>query len=165
MTRYAAYPTIYAGIQFRSRLEAKWAAYFDARGWAWQYEPFDLHGYTPDFTIIPNHEHRYLGDTQRVHASTLVEVKPATQLGQLGAPIARILKTGWKGPWLVVGADPDIAMEGQGRYHLRRRYLGEEAPEAWAHACNVTQWTPNKEHGLCPKCGKPVMFLHKLVCR
>ena len=31
--------TGYAGTTFRSQLEARWAAYFDQRGIAWQYEP------------------------------------------------------------------------------------------------------------------------------
>ncbi len=46
-----AIPTLYRGVQFRSRLEAKWAAFFDAMGWPWQYEPFDLAGWIPDFLI------------------------------------------------------------------------------------------------------------------
>ena len=58
-----AIPTVYGGVQFRSRLEAQWASFFDLAGWKWQYEPFDLDGWAPDFLIA--------GQTQ-----TLVEVKP-----------------------------------------------------------------------------------------
>jgi len=29
----AAIPTLYKDVQFRSRLEAKWAAFFDLLGW------------------------------------------------------------------------------------------------------------------------------------
>ncbi len=47
----AAIPTLYHGIQFRSRLEAKWAAFFDGLGWPWAYEPFDHAGWIPDFVI------------------------------------------------------------------------------------------------------------------
>lgn len=57
-------PTIYNGIQFRSRLEATWAAFFDLIGWKWEYEPFDMDGWIPDFMIV--------GRDQEV----LVEVKP-----------------------------------------------------------------------------------------
>lgn len=150
MTRYAAHPTVYKGIRFRSRLEARWACYFDQREWPWTYEPFDLHGYTPDFSS----------------SGLLIEVKPATKLGQLSAPIGKIMRAGWTGPWMVVGADPDICMEGRGRYHHRRRYLGTEAPDAWATACNITQWTPSANPPPpCVKCGKPDHFLHKLVCK
>lgn len=45
-------PTIYKGTKFRSRLEARWAAFFDLIGWRYQYEPFDLKGWTPDFQVF-----------------------------------------------------------------------------------------------------------------
>ena len=44
-------PTAYRGTHFRSRLEAKWAAFFDLIGWSWIYEPMDADGYIPDFLI------------------------------------------------------------------------------------------------------------------
>jgi hypothetical protein len=46
-----AIPTVYKGIEFRSRLEAKWAIMFDLFSWSWEYEPIDLNGYIPDFHI------------------------------------------------------------------------------------------------------------------
>ena len=58
-----AKPTLYADTRFRSRLEARWAVYFDAIGLPWVYEPItEHHGYQPDFLI----------------GSTYVEVKPAS---------------------------------------------------------------------------------------
>jgi hypothetical protein len=51
-----AIPTMYRGTQYRSRLEAKWAAFFDLLEWPYEYEPFDLNGWIPDFilkTAIP----------------------------------------------------------------------------------------------------------------
>jgi hypothetical protein len=64
MTYQSAIPTKYKGVQFRSRLEARWAAYFDLvddnpHGIRnpeelrndWEYEPFDLPGWIPDFQI------------------------------------------------------------------------------------------------------------------
>jgi hypothetical protein len=59
-------PTLYAGVRFRSRLEARWAAFFDVIGWEWNYEPFDLYGWIPDFMIIV-----------KTGRPVLVEVKPA----------------------------------------------------------------------------------------
>lgn len=44
-------PTTHAGTNFRSRLEARWAAFFDLVNWSWVYEPFDADGYIPDFLI------------------------------------------------------------------------------------------------------------------
>ena len=51
-----AIETQYKGYRFRSRLEARWAVFFDALGLSWEYEPegFDLgeHGwYLPDFRV------------------------------------------------------------------------------------------------------------------
>ena len=48
--------TRYKGYHFRSRLEARWAVYFDAIGWEWLYETegFSLGGgdfYLPDFLL------------------------------------------------------------------------------------------------------------------
>lgn len=59
-----AIPTKYKGIQFRSRLEAKWASFFDLLNWKWQYEPCDFNGWIPDFAIY-GHD-----------GTTYVEVKP-----------------------------------------------------------------------------------------
>lgn len=51
-----AIETRYKGYRFRSRLEARWAVFFDALGLRWEYEPegFELPGgvrYLPDFRI------------------------------------------------------------------------------------------------------------------
>ena len=63
----AAIETEYRGIKFRSRLEARWAAFFDQCGWSWQYEPVDLNGWMPDFSI---------------EGKCLVEVKPFERCAQ-----------------------------------------------------------------------------------
>lgn len=72
--RFAAIPTEYKGIRFRSRLEAKWAAFFDNVGWKWNYEPDDLHGWIPDFRFgMPTSSDVY------------VEVKPCSSIEELEA--------------------------------------------------------------------------------
>lgn len=43
--------TVYAEVRFRSRLEARWAAFFDLCEIDWDYKPFDLRGWTPDFLL------------------------------------------------------------------------------------------------------------------
>lgn len=63
--KIAAIPTVYRGRQYRSRLEAKWAAFFDLIGWRHEYEPFDLGSWSPDFLI-------HCAGGRRL----LVEVKP-----------------------------------------------------------------------------------------
>lgn len=64
---YAPKPCKYNGIQYRSRLEAKWAAFFEFIGWKYDYEPveFELKGWMPDF---------YISNLQ-----LLIEVKPYSQ--------------------------------------------------------------------------------------
>lgn len=48
-------PTVFDGYRFRSRLEARWAAFFKAMKWTYQYEPegFRINSYTylPDFLV------------------------------------------------------------------------------------------------------------------
>ena len=55
-TKIKAIQTRYNGYKFRSRLEARWAVFFDAMGIEWEYEleGYDLGGdgyYLPDFFI------------------------------------------------------------------------------------------------------------------
>ena len=49
-------PTTYHGYRFRSRLEARWAVYFDVLGARWEYEKegFNVNGtwYLPDFYLV-----------------------------------------------------------------------------------------------------------------
>ena len=64
--------TYYKGYKFRSRLEARWAVFFDACGVKWEYEPegFDLGNglfYLPDFLLHGVHG--------RVEGDLWVEVK------------------------------------------------------------------------------------------
>lgn len=82
-------PTLYAGTQFRSRLKAKWAAFFDLCKWEWTYEPFDLNGYIPDFVL-------------RFYKPVIVEVKPELKLQQFEA---KIDASGWTDEALIVGYD------------------------------------------------------------
>ncbi len=63
-------PTTYNGTRFRSRLEARWAAFFDLLKWDWTYEPLDLGGWSPDFLIR--------GAKDMVY----VEVKPITDIDE-----------------------------------------------------------------------------------
>jgi len=46
-----AKPTEYAGVLFRSKLEATWARFFDVIGISWEYEPTQISGWVPDFLL------------------------------------------------------------------------------------------------------------------
>lgn len=53
----SAIPTVYAGVLFRSRTEARWAKFWDKLDIRWEYEPqgFVTAGipYLPDFAVFP----------------------------------------------------------------------------------------------------------------
>lgn len=65
-----AIPTRYNGVNYRSRLEAKWARFFDLLEWPHEYEPLDLDGYIPDFVL-------------KFKKPIAVEIKPAFNLLEL----------------------------------------------------------------------------------
>jgi len=56
MNNIKAIETRYKGYRFRSRLEARWAVFFDALGMTWEYEPegfeTDAGWYLPDFRVF-----------------------------------------------------------------------------------------------------------------
>jgi hypothetical protein len=61
--------TMYRGYRFRSRLEARWAVFFDAAGIEWQYE---VQGYTVGGV-------NYLPDLWLPRLKTFVEIKPTEE--------------------------------------------------------------------------------------
>ena len=74
-----AHPTKYNGVQYRSRLEARWAAFFDLIGWKHEYEPIDLPGWSPDFRVVFPCGHSECEKTEGKRDGyhvLLVEVKP-----------------------------------------------------------------------------------------
>ena len=86
-----AIPTRYKGILFRSRLEARWSAFFDLLGWPYAYEPIDLRGYILDFILL-------------FKEPVLVEVKPELYFKELAQHEAKLEASGWEKGILIVGA-------------------------------------------------------------
>jgi hypothetical protein len=155
--------TVYAGINFRSRHEATWAAFFDGLGLKWDFEPEDLDGYIPDFRI-----------NFKLHP-LLVEIKPNDK--NIDLDKSKIDCSGWDGDVaiLISGADrfvgwfredntwdravlaaclvctkPTIVHEG-GRWACRSCAASNRsiwwafnARPAWADAKNKAQWRPKK---------------------
>lgn len=87
-----ARPTTYNGIHMRSRLEAKFAAFFDQQGYRWDYEPrcyadaegqylpdFQLHWARPAFVEIKGATPSCLFDVQ-AQMQTVWSSEPAAQL-------------------------------------------------------------------------------------
>lgn len=90
-----AIETRYKGYRFRSRLEARWAVFFDALGIKWEYEPegFELPDgtrYLPDFKttsptgIVHWYDVKPLGVTSDPKIEKFKDVLPVQVLG--GAP-------------------------------------------------------------------------------
>lgn len=92
MATFKARPTIYKGIQMRSRLEAGYAAWLDQWGFDWEYEPQAFASpqgqYLPDFLLKNVPEANVAG---RVSATDVyVEVKPTTGAVDLDALAKRM---------------------------------------------------------------------------
>lgn len=85
-----AIPTLYKGRQYRSRLEARWAAFFDLLNWRHEYEPFDLDGWIPDFLIHGKERGSREGMGDGKENFVLVEIKPFTTIEQFDVTIAKI---------------------------------------------------------------------------
>jgi hypothetical protein len=85
-------PTVYKGVRYRSRLEARWAAFFDLVGWEAHYEPFDLNGWIPDFVIN--------GRKQRV----AVDVRPVSGVDDpvFLALAKKMEQSGWTDDLMIV---------------------------------------------------------------
>ena len=64
---YKAKPIIYEGIQFRSKLEARWYIFMKKLGWNIIYEPEieGLNGWIPDYLIIGK-QHKILVDVKPI---------------------------------------------------------------------------------------------------
>lgn len=85
MAVIAAIPTLYNGVQFRSRLEARWAAFFDLIGCAWEYEPVDFNGYTPDFIVHAHYVNQVTGRISAVRRFVEIKPYPLDDSAMLGA--------------------------------------------------------------------------------
>lgn len=132
-------PTQYRGIQFRSRLEAKWAYYLDIKRIRWMYEPLDLAGYIPDFVLETD-------ETQPM----LAEVKPIRDIeGFIDGPEGEKIRTAlfaWPEifeycAFLVLGLSPDHCW----MYHFGSGAWSQLPTEDWQHqvwaaASNHAQW-------------------------
>lgn len=96
-------PTKYKGVLFRSRLEARWAVYFDLLGVKWQYEPegyqLSSGNYCPDFfcesffvEIKPTYDALLLVEPK---LSELARITKTEVYGCVGAPSLRLQNGYW----------------------------------------------------------------------
>jgi hypothetical protein len=97
--------TKYAGCRFRSRLEARWAVFFDHLGVKWEYEKegYDLGEagwYLPDFWL-PEQE-------------CWVEIKPSQPFGEDAVAKCSALAAATGHPCLLFGGNPPLNHERTG---------------------------------------------------
>lgn len=142
MVAIKAIPTTYNGTRFRSRLEARWAAFFDMCHWRWSYEPQDFNGYIPDFSL-------------RLRTPVLVEVKPVqwdesdSDEQILSDARTKIIRSGIKGELLLLGSHITCASEHmRASPHHRIGALMDIDPET----DEASPWSPAFGF-LCDYCG------------
>lgn len=123
-------PTRYRGVNFRSRLEARYASFFDQLSLSWVYEPptDDLcRGWLPDFEVL----------------GVLVECKPSLTWEGLQPAMRKAEASGYTGQVTVLGGRPDLAYTShlpQAEWRLARWRADPRLP--WALAGNAVQWRP-----------------------
>jgi hypothetical protein len=145
---HKAHETMYGGVMFRSRLEARWAAFFDLLRWKWEYEPVDLECWVPDFRVKEPCGHSECGGYHGLY----VEVKPIESLDEA--------EKYWyerKFPFnsAVCGTNPSVvygeACHGSGGGVIGPKGYGkgclfhsgiEDLERFWRIAGNWTQWIP-----------------------
>lgn len=121
----------------RSRLEARWARFFDLCSWEWEYEPLDLANWLPDFALtVPD------------VGALLVECKPALSTDRLTAAGNKSERAAPEYPVLLLGASPKVVLLGEAP---KWQWLppawwptGSMSAMGWADAVNKTQWRPRR---------------------
>lgn len=140
-----ARPTFYNGTQYRSELEAAWAAFFEIRGITFEYEPaLDLREWRPDFML------------QIQDCFEFAEVKPFISVEQWkSSGILEKIASSLEGKKIsiLLGASPLVAAS----FIFKIESLPIEQPEFevldfgdlkdverdWKRAKNAVQWRPN----------------------
>ena len=151
-----AIPTTYAGVRLRSRLEARWGAFFDLAGITWEYEPIDLEGWAPDFLLKTSAADIYaevkpVELTRRSHP----EGWEMPTFDEAEGPFAKARRH-WRSVWvLCLGARPQTDAdyfgigslmdppEAGGRWwDVKEAISPTNSQDLWKQAGNRVQWRP-----------------------
>lgn len=132
-------PTMFEGVRYRSRLEARYAAFFAALDWRVQYEPMDLDGYIPDWLVY--FERRPL----------LVEVKGSDE--ELDAAKLKIELSGWRGDALILCGEVHGQTIGQIRIASEETLTWEEADLFFCINCRRVAVAAGGGDWRCRHCG------------
>jgi hypothetical protein len=128
MTMLKAIETRYKGYRFRSRLEARWAVFFETMECRWEYEPegFDLSPlgwYLPDF---------------RIDGRLLIEIKPLSLSDEESARAVRLCSA--------------LALKGNADVALIRGVPDDHVTTVWAY--QAAGLVGSGEFGECVACGR-----------
>jgi len=61
----------YKGLEFKTSLEARWAAFFDLAGWSWWVNPRSIENWRPDFMVTFPCGHSECGGSHTLLVSVL----------------------------------------------------------------------------------------------
>lgn len=144
-----AIETKYAGCRFRSRLEARWAVFFDHMGIKWEYEsegyPLPSGYYLPDFWLPVVEANGQSG--------IWFEVKPALDLTVTDPRWADLVEATKKSLVLTLGLprpDGDVIWDGPGYdgYMQEWSYWSDSVFDDGTH----TTWDNGRAFVRCPTC-------------
>jgi hypothetical protein len=62
---------IYNGLQFKTQLEARWAAFFDLAEWEWRANPVPVGNWSPDFRVTFPCNHSECGGSHTLLVAVL----------------------------------------------------------------------------------------------
>jgi hypothetical protein len=167
-----AHPTKYNGVQYRSRLEARWAAFFNLAGWKHEYEPIDLPGWSPDFRVEWACGHSECEKTEGKRDGChvlLAEVKPYYSISEFNSHPCLDYPYGYRqnghfdsvdilvsegnatyeipaNASAALGINPSVSHwemgHGSGGGDDRVENWVPDWSELWKEAGNITQWRP-----------------------
>lgn len=122
-----AIETKYKGCKYRSRLEARWAVFFDQIGVKYEYEPEGF-----DFTDVPHvdqylapGDRRYLPDFWLPSLNSYIEIKPLL-VPVDDAAVTKAFLLSQKHEVLIIYGPP-----GQNSYRVVSCRTGKESPAFW----------------------------------
>jgi hypothetical protein len=137
--------TLYAGHRFRSRLEARWAVFFDHVGIKWEYEPEGYQTsagwYLPDFRLdrgVPDDR------TENDFSTLFAEVKGGP-IGEADAAKCAALAVETHSAVLMLGPIPDPRGVGRARqatFHSWWHEGGCYSIELWVHGASEYTFSP-----------------------
>lgn len=122
-----AIPTRYNGFTFRSRLEARWAVFFDEIKVKYEYEPegFDFSGYPHIDEFLTPGDRYYLPDFWLPTLKTYIEIKPLVSPVDFAAVIKAFILSQDHEVLIIYGSP------GMNSYRVVDCRTGKEMPAFW----------------------------------